>query len=118
MLVSCKAGVLGCSRGPLGASRAPKHYVLKRILKNQQNRYPKIDPRARPTFDIPVGLFCDTYEKARIAKAGNFDVPVGEVKFEEKVRGVRNGSNVTPVVVSSENKAYRLSDEVTRKSYL
>ena len=54
---------------------------------------------ARPTFDIPVGLFCDTYEKARIAKLGNFDVPVGEVKFEEKVRGVRNGSNATPVMV-------------------
>ena len=67
--------------------------------KNQQNRHPKIDPTVRPTVDIPVGIFCDTYEKARIAKAGNFDVPVGEVKFEEKVRGVRNGSNGTPVMV-------------------
>ena len=57
-----------------------------------------------PTFDIPVGLFCDTYEKARIAKAGNFDVPVSEVKFEEKVRGVRNGSNATPVMVSSPDR--------------
>ena len=53
----------------------------------------------RPTFNIPVGIFCDTYEKARIAKAGNFNVPVGEAKFEEKVRGVRNGSNATPVMV-------------------
>ena len=70
-----------------------------------------------PTFDIPVGLFCDTYEKARIAKAGNFDVPVGEVKFEEKVRGVRNGSNATPVMVLSHDQPRRESDEVTRKSY-
>ena len=70
-----------------------------------------------PTFDIPVGLFCDTYEKARIAKAGNFDVPVGEVKFEEKVRGVRNGSNATPVMVSSLDRAQHTSNEITRKSY-
>ena len=71
----------------------------------------------RPTFDIPVGIFCDTYEKARIAKAGNFDVPVGEVKFEEKVRGVRNGSNATPVMVLSPDRRRRESDQVTRKSY-
>ena len=70
-----------------------------------------------PNFDIPVGLFCYTYEKARIAKAGNFDVPVGEVKFEEKVRGVRNGSNATAVMVLSPDKACRLSDKATRKSY-
>jgi hypothetical protein len=71
----------------------------------------------RPTVDIPVGLFCDTYEKARIAKAGNFDVPVGEVKFEEKVRGVRNGSNATPVMVLSPDRVRRTSDNITRKSY-
>ena len=70
-----------------------------------------------PTVDIPVGLFCDTYEKARIAKAGNFGVPVGEVKFKEKVRGVRNGSNTTPVLVLSPDKPRRKSDRVTRKSY-
>ena len=68
-------------------------------------------------MDIPVGIFCDTYEKARIAKAGNFDVPVGEVKFEEKVRGVRNGSNATPAMVLSPDKARRKSNKVTRKSY-
>ena len=71
----------------------------------------------RPTFDISVGIFCDTYEKARIAKAENFDVPVGEVKFEEKVRGVRNGSNATPVMVLSPDQGCRDTDEVTRKSY-
>ena len=54
-----------------------------------------------PTFNVPVGLFCETYEKACIAKAGNFDVPVGEAKFEEKMRGVKNGSNTMPVMVSS-----------------
>ena len=43
---------------------------------------------------------------------------LGEVKFEEKVRGVRNGSNVTPVVVSSENMAHRKPDAGTLKSYL
>ena len=71
----------------------------------------------RPTFDISVGIFCDTYEKARIANAGNFDVPVGEVKFEEKVRGVRNGSNATPVMVLRPDQRYRKSDKATRKRY-
>ena len=85
--------------------------------KNQQNRHPKIDPTVRPTFDIPVGIFCDTYEKARIAKAGNFDVPIGEAKLEENVRGVRNGSNATPVMVLSPDQRCRTSDKVTRKSY-
>ena len=70
-----------------------------------------------PTFDIPVGIFCETYEKARIAKAGNFDVPVREVKFEEKVRGVRNGSNAMPVDVLSPDTPRREPDEGTRKSY-
>ena len=70
-----------------------------------------------PNFDIPVGLFCDTYEKARIAKAGNFNVPVGEVKFEEKVRGVRNGSNATPVMVLSPDQPRRESDEGTQICY-
>ena len=42
---------------------------------------------------------------------------VGEVKFEEKVRGVRNGSNATPVMVLSPDRDHRNSDNVTRKSY-
>ena len=87
--------------GPQEASKASKRYVLKRILEKSTKTISKTDPTVHPTFDIPVALFCETYEKACIAKAGNFVVPIGEVKFEEKVRGVKNGSNTTPVMVSS-----------------
>ena len=54
-----------------------------------------------PNFDTPVVVFERERKNACEAKLGNFDVPFGEVKFEEKVRGVRNGSNATPVMVSS-----------------
>ena len=70
-----------------------------------------------PNFDTPVVVLERERKNARIAKAGNFDVPVGEVKFEEKVRGVRNGSNATPVMVLSPDMGRRDSDQVTRKSY-
>ena len=38
-----------------------------------------------PTFDVPVGIFCETHDKARIAKAGNFEVPVGITSEHENI---------------------------------
>ena len=70
-----------------------------------------------PNFDTPVVVFERECKNACEAKLGNFDVPVGEVKFEEKVRGVRNGSNATPVDVLSPDTPRREPDEGTRKSY-
>ena len=41
------------------------------------------------------------YEKARIAKAGNFEVPVSITSEHENIAWVRNGLNGTYIVVSS-----------------
>mgnify|MGYP000668975363 CR=1 FL=1 len=63
---SGRLGVLSGTPGSLQGSQTLR--FKSEFLKNQQNRYPKIDPRVHPTFDIPVDIFCETYETARIAK--------------------------------------------------
>ena len=84
--------------------------------KKQQKRYPKIDPRVHPTFDIPVGIFCETYEKARIAKAGNFDVPVGITSKHENIATGNKASNATYTMVWQVLTPYRKGPQEASKA--
>ena len=97
---------------PRRPPRLPNATLQNEFRKNQQNRYPKIDPRVHPNFDIPVGIFCETYEKARIAKAGNFEVPVGTTSGHENIatehesesRMINGRRNPTNLKVSQREK--------------
>ena len=54
-----------------------------------------------PNFEVLVYIFCDTYEKTRIAKAGNFELPVGISCELENIATGNERSGATPVDVSA-----------------